>query len=121
MNKKNTEYLFNKYKDIFADKDNMSFFECDDGWLSLIDCLCNLIMCHCNNEKINPPLAIQVKEKLGGLRFYINNCQDTTIYNYIMFAEEMSFHICEICGTTNNVSTLDKGRITTLCDKCRTN
>ena len=58
----------------------------------------------------------QVKEKYGGLSFYYNGGDDT-IYGMVRFAEELSYHICENCGSTTNVSQTE-GWIKTLCDKC---
>jgi len=43
------------------------------------------------------PVAAQVKEKFGGLRFYIDGGTDEH-YNYIRFAESMSYKTCEVCG-----------------------
>lgn len=43
------------------------------------------------------PVATQVKEKFGGLRFYIDRGTDRH-YNLISFAESMSYRICEECG-----------------------
>ena len=44
------------------------------------------------------PVVVQVKEKFGGLRFYVNAATDEH-YNYINFAESMSYRICEVCGS----------------------
>lgn len=46
-------------------------------------------------EKI--PVAIQVKEKFGGLRFYTGGATKEH-YNYMTFAESMSYRTCEMCG-----------------------
>jgi hypothetical protein len=46
-------------------------------------------------EKV--PVAAQVKEKFGGLRFYVDHATDEH-YNYINFAESMSYRTCETCG-----------------------
>jgi hypothetical protein len=46
-------------------------------------------------EKV--PVAAQVKEKFGGLRFYVDRATDEQ-YNYITFAECMSYRTCEQCG-----------------------
>lgn len=60
--------------------------------------------------------ATQVKEKFGGLRFYINGADDE-VYGMISFAEHLSYKICEDCGSTKNVSQT-KGWIRNLCSKC---
>lgn len=51
-------------------------------------------------EKV--PVAYQVKEKFGGLRFYVDGATPEQ-YAYINFAESMSTKTCEVCG--------DKGKI----------
>lgn len=69
--------------------------------------------------KYKPPqvVATQVKEKFGGLRFYIYG-GDEYVYNIITMAENMSYYTCEYCGSTKNVTT--EGRwLLTLCKKCR--
>lgn len=62
--------------------------------------------------------ATQVKEKFGGLRFYINGGDDH-IYGMIWLAEVMSYGICEMCGTTENVSPTKGGWVKNLCPKCK--
>ena len=60
-------------------------------------------------------VATQVKEKFGGLRFYERGCNKD--YAAISFAESLSYHICEKCGTTKNVGQTD-GWIYTRCEDC---
>lgn len=43
------------------------------------------------------PVASQIKEKFGGLRFYVNGATEKH-WNYITFAESMSYKTCEVCG-----------------------
>jgi hypothetical protein len=64
-------------------------------------------------ETAKVPVAVQVKEKFGGLRFYVQAATDKH-YNYISFAESMSYHTCEICGNPGKRYT--DGWHTTLCD-----
>jgi hypothetical protein len=52
-------------------------------------------------EKI--PVVVQVKEKYGGLRFYVNAATEEQ-WAYIAFAEAMSYHTCEICGDKGKAS-----------------
>lgn len=59
------------------------------------------------------PTAIQVKEKFGGLRFYTNGTSDEN-YNYISFAESMSYYTCCKCGAPGKTYT--DGWHITLCD-----
>lgn len=60
---------------------------------------------------------IQVKEKFGGLRFYIDGGDDS-IYGMIDLAENMSYNTCETCGSTKNVGQTTKGWISTICKDC---
>lgn len=59
------------------------------------------------------PVATQVKEKFGGLRFYVNGATDKH-WNYISFAENMSYRTCEQCGAPGKRYT--DGWHQTLCD-----
>lgn len=59
------------------------------------------------------PVASQVKEKFGGLRFYVNSATDNQ-YALISFAESMSYRTCETCGAPGKTYT--DGWHTTLCD-----
>lgn len=111
-------------------------FSCGDGWYDLIDTLCSCIQNHVENKfrqqqlslkygNIKPEdvipsedlqvVAVQVKEKFGGLRFYINGA-DEEVHGMITMAEAMSHKICEDCGSKG---TLRKGGwLRTLCDSC---
>ena len=60
------------------------------------------------------PVASQVKEKFGGLRFYIDRGTDKD-YHYITFAESMSYRTCEKCGKPGMNYTM--GWFQTLCDE----
>lgn len=62
--------------------------------------------------------AVQVKEKFGGLRFYIDGGSDE-IFTMIHMAEHLSYGICEQCGATKNVTQNETGWISTLCPTCR--
>ena len=115
-----------KYPKIFADRnaDMRSTamcwgFECGDGWYWLIDQLCSRIQSYIDDNphlNIHQVVAVQVKEKYGSLRFYING-GDEEIFGAISLAEHMSYHICEECGSTQNIGHTS-GWITTLCIVC---
>lgn len=59
------------------------------------------------------PVAAQVKEKFGGLRFYVDGATEKH-WNYIAFAENMSYRVCEDCGAPGKLYT--DGWHKTLCD-----
>jgi hypothetical protein len=86
------------------------FFSVGDGWFPLIkELIEDLIALGWDKQ------TCQVKEKFGGLRFYINGGSDE-IFNRISKAENDSYEICEICGEKGELKT-DIGWYTTLCDK----
>jgi len=63
------------------------------------------------------PVAMQVKEKFGTLRFYVGPANDEC-HTYIDFAELMSARTCEVCGSTDeSVQTWHMGWHQTLCRK----
>jgi hypothetical protein len=66
-----------------------------------------------DEETLKVPVAVQVKEKFGGLRFYVQAATDKH-YNFISFAENMSYRTCEDCGAPGKTYT--DGWHTTLCD-----
>ncbi len=56
----------------------------------------------------------QVKEKFGGLRFYIGAGNDA-IWDRVHLAEENSYKICEVCGKPGILR--ESGWYKTLCDE----
>jgi hypothetical protein len=66
-----------------------------------------------DEEALKVPVAVQIKEKFGGLRFYVQAATDKH-YNYISFAESMSYRTCEQCGAPGKTYT--DGWHKTLCD-----
>lgn len=62
------------------------------------------------------PIAVQVKEKFGGLRFYVNGANDKQ-YELIDFAESLSLTTCEVCGKKGKRNR--SGWITTRCKEHR--
>ena len=66
-----------------------------------------------DEEVAKVPVAVQIKEKFGGLRFYVQAATDKH-YQYISFAESMSYRTCEQCGAPGKTYT--DGWHKTLCD-----
>jgi len=86
------------------------FFSVKSGWYPLIKDLINdLIKLGWNKQ------VCQVKEKFGGLRFYINEGSEE-IHNRISNAEKLSYEICELCGQKGELRTKIRW-FTTLCDE----
>lgn len=92
--------------------------ECGKGWDNILDKLCTKIESYLDkNPKNKKHFSIsQIKEKNGGLRFYINGGSDE-IYKYISEAENESYKTCEVCGKLGECN--KKGWLSTLCKKCR--
>jgi hypothetical protein len=104
--------LVAKYPEIFAEAYNGRFgFECGDGWFELIDNLCSLLMI---DESLTP-VATQVKEKFGALRFYVNEATDYQ-YELIDRAGTLSQHTCEVCGAPGTAD-YKRSWIKTLCEE----
>jgi hypothetical protein len=89
---------------------NAGFFECNSGWYQLIkDLIVDLIELGWDKQ------ICQVKEKFGGLRFYIYEGSDE-MHARISKAENQSYEICEVTGKPGQLRT-DLGWIETLCDE----
>lgn len=88
-----------------------------DGWYWLIDQLCEHLQFNIDKNEQPQLVAVQVKEKFGGLRFYIRGASDKQ-HDIVGFAEDLSCAICEYCGSTENVTRTTDGWIRTECAKC---
>lgn len=94
-------------------------FECGDGWFNLIWYLSSkiepILVANITQELEYPLRAAQVKQKFGGLRFYMTY-STPEITALIDKAASYSYEICEQCG--------DKGILRqgsyweTLCNDC---
>jgi hypothetical protein len=86
------------------------FFDTSIGWNQLIkDLIEDIIELGWNKE------VCQVKEKFGGLRFYINESSDE-VFKRIGEAEEKSYTVCEVTGEPGKLRR-DIGWIRTLSDE----
>jgi hypothetical protein len=97
--------------------EQISHFECDDGWYDIIDALCSTIANNGCSYNDDPLQVTQVKEKFAGLRFYVNYSEDK-IDAAIEMAMKMSTRTCEVCGNRGHVVTSGYW-IKTLCDTHR--
>jgi len=90
-----------------------------DGWFDLIYRICEEIdgFYKVNKADINNLRILQIKEKYGGLRFYIGSYIDEE-QNIIDFYEEKSYHVCELCGKEGKLR-IKNGWYTTVCDECK--
>ena len=135
MTEERDKALCAKYPKIFRDRRSdpkqtlMCFgFEHDDGWYDIIDTLCHTIQHHLDWKRgldefktlseeewdeSHQTVAVQVKEKWGGLRFYVNSSDDY-IDGAIALAESLSLRTCERCGAPGRPR--GGGWVRTLCD-----
>lgn len=110
------EQLCQKYPSLYRDRQGeitktlMCWgFECADGWYYLIDSVSDLLTTH-EPEAV----AIQVKEKFGGLRFYYRGGGEFSC-GMTSMAEYVSDGICEICGAPGAI--YNAGWVATRCEK----
>ncbi len=100
-------------------------FECGDGWYQVLDSLCGNIQHYIDwknrsaqagykdFEPVEQVVAVQVKEKFGGLRFYYDGGDDH-ISGMVRMAESWASVTCEECGAPGKHRS--GGWIRTLCD-----
>ena len=142
MKEQNFEELAKRWPDLFQKSGDFEF-SIGDGWYDVIDTLCGLLSYRAENAKRrlkyameNPnakfnkpileleaevskaleelPSIAQVKEKFGTLRFYVHG-GTPEMHNYIEFAEAMTSHICEECGSPGK--SRNDGWVMVLCDR----
>lgn len=83
-----------------------------DGWIDLVSDLVDKLL-----DTGIEFSVLQIKEKFGGLRFYISSLKDphSKLSDIISTYEKQSYETCEVCGEPG---TPRKGYwIKTLCDK----
>src|SRR5262249_3378428 len=102
------EALCAKYPKIFADRHGSMRetamcwgFDVGDGWYDIIDKLCAEIQAIADKDGLEVRAA-QVKEKFGGLRFYVDGGNDK-IRAAISRAEAASGETCETCGKPGKI------------------
>ena len=92
-----------------------NLIEVAEGWFDLIDRCCAEVI-------TNDPTAqaVQIKEKFGGLRFYLDtNEQERAARKIIAKYEDESERTCEICGKPGKTRNYTKYYIRTVCDECQ--
>ena len=72
--------------------------------------------CECGNFSDSRPVAVQVKEKFGVLRYYMSHGTEE-MHDWISEAERKSARTCEDCGKPGKYRS-DLGWYLTLCDDC---
>lgn len=124
-----TKELIAKYPKIFQQYEGnpyeVNWYGVPEGWLSVIDKLCGSIQSYVDNTTIYEdggkrhtpqPVCIQMKEKYGGLRFYVDN-SDERVEGMIRMAEYICDNTCEGCGSEKDLG-VTRGWISVLCRTC---
>lgn len=95
-------------------------YEVGNGWIPLIEEAKIIVSKYNLEHPDNEPIKfIQIKEKWGGLRMYLNY-YPKDMHEKMEEFEEKSWIICEHCGATENVTRdWTHGWVMTLCDECR--
>lgn len=130
MNKENTEKILklgpSLFRNLNKERENYNNgshfqpivfgFECGDGWFEILSRLVvGIEAAIADVPEDERPIVLQVKEKFGGLRFYLS-VENEQISNLIKDAEDESFRTCELCGKPGEPR--GGGWITTLCEGC---
>ena len=115
--------LYSKYPKLFAQRHLTSAetrmvdgLVISDFWYDLIDRMCIELQALSDRTGLQIEF-VQVKEKLGGLRAYVNHSTEEARRIIEKYEKEAS-KTCEECGSTDKVSTRGRCYIETLCDKC---
>ena len=126
MSPDKTQELYDRFSELYRGRTKpeteslMRYgFSCSDGWFDLIAELSQRIADIAKAAGLTGddyPEAVQVKEKFGGLRFYIEGATDE-ICAAITAAEAKSDETCEVCGRPGKKT--NSGWIRTLCDNCK--
>ena len=129
MNLELQQKIFNDCSTIFRHKDkgpmhNLICFgiECGNGWFDLIYDLSvkleKIVVEMSKSGDIKEeglPFVVQIKEKFGGLRYYMS--YETKEMNDLIFdTMEKAETVCELCGKPGEIRD-DIGWVTTLCDE----
>ena len=91
-------------------------FAVGDGWYKLIYELVRDIKINDLKKGDWITKATQVKEKFGGLRFYVTGTSDKN-WALIRTAEQKSYGVCEVTGSEVEVGTWNNGWVQTICRK----
>ena len=103
----------------YKDQNVPMYIDCDEGWFNLIWKLCENIDVIVQREHWDNFSVDQIKEKFGGLRFYVNGA-NKEVFDLIREAEEKSLCTCEKCGKKGSMY-IGLGWYKTLCSKCAKN
>jgi hypothetical protein len=111
--------LYADFPELFVEKDwpvtqSCMSFGCEifDGWEPIVRGACEELAA----MGIEGLHIVQVKEKFGGLRIYLNQYPDGAL-EITTAAEDESYKVCEVCGEPGTLES--KGWWNTRCAECR--
>jgi hypothetical protein len=118
--------LSEKYQRLY----NNLYFDVHDGWHDILNELSPVVereFKKIQEETGDVPEVLQIKEKFGGLRYYVSHSSDE-LDGAIRDAEHRSFRTCEFCGEPGQIGRLGARRsdpnpkkwgwAKTMCEKC---
>lgn len=117
MTPEHESHLVKTYPRLFAFHGTRGFLglSCGDGWFGILDALCGCL----SSDSTESPRVVQIKEKFGTLRFYLDEAGSQYVTGLIQMAEAMSARVCEECGAPGRLWNLEGGCwVKTLCDAC---
>lgn len=111
------ERMESEYPKIFSQ--SYGGFAVDEGWWPIIEVLCKEIQNHIDWQNkygtgTDQVIVEQIKEKLGGLRFYYSG-GNPYIAGLVQMAENWADRTCERCGAVGKRRA--DGWLRTLCDQ----
>jgi Mor family transcriptional regulator len=89
-----------------------------NSWENIIYAICSLIEKEVEERGIDPIRAVQVKEKFGGLRFYLEG-RDERVETMIDHFEYLATTVCAKCGSFKDVSLTKSAWLLYYCIDCR--
>ncbi|KAK0184512.1 hypothetical protein F5146DRAFT_240949 [Armillaria mellea] len=99
-----------EYPSLFTSSEMQKWgLECSRGWEGLIRQICNQL-------KGKDVAFIQIKEKFGKLRIYVED-GDPETQRYLQEMEEKSAKVCEKCGKPGNLA-VSNGWLFATCEEC---
>lgn len=104
------QQLLARHPTLLRDVDSI---DCGDGWLGLLDALCARLQFHTDHGDGPQVRVVQVKEKFGVLRFYVEDA-DEVQQGMIDLAQALSERTCEVCGALGR-ATSDGGVFAARC------
>ncbi len=125
MEKELTKKIFDDFPNLYGTREqrgdrskNCLYFgiQTEDGWFDLIYNLSKEINRLAESKGIKVKV-LQVKEKFGGLRFYVRTA-DEEVRNLIASAENLSMDTCERCGKSGQKVRSNSGYASNICNEC---